>query len=408
MLILINTIISMGISYAYWASEVNGNQQSGSGSVTIGDWGIPIYTPLEFYEFATKTNSVLTDQYYLHNDIDFTGFTWNYNSSNNNVIFRGTLNGNGKKLSNLTINNTSTSYLYHGIFPRAIGATIYDLTLENVHLVTTLSGTSQRSGLLIGRAEGGTVTLSDIKLIDCGSQGNSTNGVGGLVGNVRGATTILNINNVKATNLRVFNDNTYVGGLVGRIATSGAIVNLTDIDFEGDVYSNKVSSTTVNSYAGGLVGHVPSGGIVNITRAIVEATFQNTLVTSENFLVYSNRYLGGFVGFNQSGSNNVKITDAFFTGSLFTRIDTRRNDVGTAVGQDSQQALLTRVFYSNVIFRGVGGVIQYTVASPIGQMATLVIEDQMPDTTWWNGFYTNFSSNSLWVQDGTGRLYLDI
>lgn len=403
-----NLIISMGVSYAYWASEVNGNQQSGLGNITIGDWGIPIYTPDEFYEFATKTNSVLTDHYYLHNDIDFSSFTWNYNASNNSVIFRGTLNGNGKKISNLTITNTSTSYLYHGIFPRAIGASIYDLTLENVHLVTTLSGTSQRSGLLIGRAEGGTVTLSDIKLIGCGSQGNSTNGVGGLVGNVRGSTTIVNLDHIKATDLRVFNDNTYVGGLVGRIATSGATVNFTDIDFEGDVYSNKVSSNTVNSYAGGLIGHVPSGGKVNINRVMVEATFQNTLVTAENFLGYSNRYLGGFVGYNQSGSNNVKITDAFFTGSLFTRIDARRSDVGTAVGQDSQQAQLTRVYYSNVIFRGVGGVSVYTVSNPVGQMATLVVADAMPDLAWWNSFYTNFESNSLWLQDLSGKLYLNL
>lgn len=408
MLVLINLIVSLGITYAFWASEINGNQQSGSGSVTIGDWGIPIYTPLEFYEFATKTNSALTDQYYLYNDLDFTGFSWNYNASNNNLIFRGTLNGNGKRISNLTITNTSTSYLYHGIFPRAIGATIYDIVLDNVHLVTTLSGTSQRSGLLVGRVEGGTVTISNIKLLDCSSQGNSTNGVGGLVGNVRGATTILNINQIKAINLRVFNDNTYIGGLVGRIATSGAVVNLTDIDFEGDVYSNKVNTTTGSSYAGGLVGHVPSGGIVNITRAMVEATFQNTLVTAENFLIYSNRYLGGFVGYNQSPNNNVKISDSFFTGSLFTRIDARKSDVGTAVGQDSQQALLTRVYYSNVIFRGVGGVSVYTVTNPIGQMAALVTADAMPDLIWWNNFYSNFSANPLWLQDGAGRVYLNL
>jgi len=395
------------MSFAFWASEVSGNANNGGGTVVIGDWGIPIFTAQEFYDFATKSNSVLTDQYYLHNDIDFTGFTWTYNSTNNQVIFRGTLNGNGKKLMNLTITNSSTSYLYNGIFPRSIGSTIYDLTLENVHTVTNLSGSTQRAGLLIGRAEGGTTTLSDIKIIDSSVQGNSTNGVGGLVGNVLNSTTIVNISNIKATNFKIFNDAAYVGGLVGRIATLGAQVNVTDVDFQGEVYSN-ITSNTGSSYAGGIIGYIPSGGRFTLNRSIIEATFQNTLVTSSNFNGYTNRYLGGVIGGNASATANVNIQNMFFTGSLYTRIDARRNDVGTISGQDSTQATTSNVFHSMVAYRALGGAVTYTTTTQTGQMAVRVNASTMPDQAWWNSFYTNFTSNSLWLQDGTGRPYLNL
>ncbi len=408
MLITLNLIFSAGMTFAYWASSILGNQDQGNGLVDIGFWGIPIYTAQEFYDFATKTNSVATDLYYLHNDIDFTGFTWTYNASNNNVTFRGTLNGNGKKLSNLTITNNSTSYLYNGIFPRGNGANVYDLTLENVNTVTNLSGTSQRSGLLFGNVWGGTNNITNVKVIDSGSQGNSTNGVGGLVGNVQNSTTILNLTQIKAVNLKVFNDNSYVGGLVGRIATSGGRVNMIDIDFEGDVYSN-ITSNTGSSYAGGLIGFVRSGAFFSLERAVVEATFQNTLVTASNYLGYTNRYLGGIIGYNAAVTANVTLDTVYFTGSLYTRIDARRNDVGTVTGQDTTQASLTNVYHAYVAYRSVGGGVNYTATTQTGQMATLVSDTTPPSQAQYDTFYAWLvAGNPFWQQDGTGRPFLDI
>jgi len=402
-----NAFFSIGMTFAFWASSVDSSGGNADGNIAIGDWGIPIFTPAEFYTFATKTDSVATDFYYLANDIDFSSFTWEYNALNNNVTFRGTLNGNGKTISNLTVTNNSTTYSYNGIFPRINGGTVYNITFDNVQIITNLSGTTQRSGLVSGNASGSTVTLDNITVINSGVQGNSTNGVGGLIGNVQGATTILNIYNVKATNLKVFNDNAYVGGLVGRIATSGGRVNMYDIDFQGEVYSNLTGNTS-SSYAGGLIGFVRSGAFFTLERAIVEATFQNTLVTASNFLGYTNRYLGGFIGYNAAVSANVNLTNAFFTGSLYTRIDARRNDVGTVSGRDATQATLSNVFHSFVAYRSTGGGINYTETTQTGQMATVVNPSAMPTVGWWDSAYAIFDAvNDLWAQDVvTGRLYL--
>ncbi len=96
-----------------------------------------------------------TDEYYLANDIDFTNFAWDYDTTFNNVIFRGVLNGNNKILSNLTITNNLATSLNTSIFPRSEGGRIFNLTLDNVHIKVMIGGPNSRAGLLIGTVRGG-------------------------------------------------------------------------------------------------------------------------------------------------------------------------------------------------------------------------------------------------------------
>ncbi len=391
------------IGYSYW--DLNVNTQPNS--LPIGDWGIAISTPQEFYNFATKTNSVSTDRYYLFNDLDFTGFNWTYNSTNNAVVFRGTLDGNGKTISNLTLYNNSSSYLYFGIFPRMQGGSVYNLTLSNCYLslgTTALYGTSLRAGLITGNVYGLTNTLSNITVLNSGVRGTSTAGAGGLIGSVTTSTTVVNIQNIKTTNLKVFNKSSYTGGLVGTIGTSGAQVIISDVDLSGEVFSYPSSS-----YTGGIVGRIASGAKLNASRAIVSMTTRNTLETNSTYnLRYSNRYLGGFIGYNLSSSANVILTDVFFTGSLYPQTNANRSYVGTAIGVSSGSQSLTRAYYSMVAFRSVSGTVIYTPDVTLrGIGATLVNASSMPSLTWWNTFSTGFNSaNDLWAQEGNGRLYL--
>jgi hypothetical protein len=398
------------MSFAFWASSVSSSNNSSSGQVTIGAWWIPIYTAQEFYDFATKTDSLATDKYYLATDIDFTGFNWTYNATNNSVTFRGELNGNQKTLSNLTITNTTTTYNYHGIFPRISGARIHDLTLYNIQLVTNpSSGTAQRAGLISGNAYGGTNLIQNLKVLNSGTQGASANGVGGLIGEISGASTIVTFSRIKLNNMKVFSRSAYVGGLVGRVNTSGATVNMADIDFKGDVYSNSTNTTT-GSIAGGLIGQTNAGTYANIERAIVDVTFQNTLVTAVNYLAYGTRYLGGFIGYNLSASANIQISYSFMTGSLYTRTNdaTYVRNVGTVTGRLGNNATLNNVYHSYVLYRTTTGS-SYTETNQLGQMATVVSQTEMPTEAWWNSAYSIFSGiNNYWSQEaGTGRLYLD-
>lgn len=395
---------AFAIGYAYFDKTVN----TQNNTMTIGDWGIPITTPKEFYDFATKTNSSSTDRYYLFNDIDFSGYNWTYNNTTANVIFRGTLDGNGKKISNLTLYQNNRSYQYIGIFPIMQGGSVYNLTLENVYLSlgsTSLGRTVLQAGLIAGNVNGSTNTISNITIINGGVRGTSSAGAGGLIGSVTSSATVLNINNIKATNLKVFNKSSNSGGIIGAINSSGANVTISDIDIQGEVYSYGTASHT-----GGIVGRIASGGKLNVNRAIVEMTSRNTLETSSTYNNrYSNEYLGGFIGRNESTSSNVFIYDAFFTGGLVTNSSTYRRYIGTAIGRSGGSFTSGRIYYANVLVRlSNNSISTNTSESFYGTNAELVLRDSMPNSSWWTGFKTNFdSANNLWTQDSTGRLVLN-
>lgn len=401
--ISITPVVSLG--YSYW----NNLSDSNSENISIGSWwGTAISTAQEFYDFATKSDSATEDLYYLTNDIDFSGFDWLITSSNNSVTYRGTLDGNGYSISNLTITSNPSYKSYLGIFPRMNGGTVTDLILSNVNLVldsSTLFSTSTVSGLIAGDVYGSTNTIDNITIIDCGIRGTSSSGTGGLVGSVQQSSTTVNISNVKATGLRVFSTNTTSGGLVGYVRTSGASVNATDIDIEGEV-----TAMGSSSYTGGIIGRIRSGASFSLDRAIVEMTSQNTLETNSSYdQDYSERYLGGLIGYNQSTSSLVSINNAFFTGSLITNTSRQYRYIGTAIGRVSGSQIINNTYYSMVQFNTSNGTIVYDLNfTPLGVMTSLVNASSMPSLTWWNGYSSSFSTiDNLWSQDPTtGRLEL--
>lgn len=404
LLVILNALFSTGMSFAFWASSISSSDAISNAQVSIGTWAIPIYTANEFYLFATNNSSKATDNYYLANDIDFSGYPWNYDTTNYKIVFRGNLNGNNKTISNLTITNsyTTSTYKYLGIFPRMDGGTVSDLTFDNVQLITALSGTSQMAGLIAGNVYNKKInTIKNISIINSSVQGSSTNGVGGLVGLVQDNTTVLNIENVKATNFRVFNKSASVGGLVGKISNTSTL-NISDVDFQGEAYAY----TTVG-YSGGLIGYTNTRTIVTINRAVVEAVFQNTLVTDPLYYnKYSTRQIGGFIGYNKSALGNININHSFFTGSLFNQVYVAKPYIGTALGGKGTLITIANTFHSYVIYRDSSGNPTYIEpSSPRGQMSTLVNASSMPTKAWWDNFYdVNYDPvNDLWEQDITGR-----
>ncbi len=393
------------IGYSYFDS-LNHNEQ---GNITIGGWlGIPITTPQEFYDMATSQTSTSDDSFFLQNDLDFTGFTWNYNDDIYNVVFRGSLDGQGYTISNLTITLDSLTYLNVGIFPYMEGGNVSNLNFEDSNISlssSTLANGDVAAGLIAGELIGGTNNISNITLTDCGVRGSSKRGAGGLVGNISNPTTILNIENVKATGLKVFSTSRNVGGILGDIDANGVTVHISDIDIQGEV-----SSTFVRSYTGGIVGHISVNSTFTLDRAIVDTTSQNTLETdSAYYLQYTAKHIGGVIGYNRT-LGTASMTDVFYTGELVPELTKNSSYVGVAAGRDDGSVNITNSYYSQVLFRNPSnGSLTYTAPSTIyGTMMPLVNASSMPSSSWWDSFAVSYyAANSLWAQDpSTGRLYL--
>ncbi len=390
------------IGYSHW-DLLNDTEQN---TITIGEWRTPISTAQEFYDFATKDDSVAGDSYYLVNDIDFTGFTWELDADNYNVIFKGTLDGDGYTISNLTIYSNSDSYKRIGIFPEINGGTVKNITFDTVELSLgpdALAENNFRGGIIAGEISGGgTPLISNITLIDCGVRATRAAGAGGIVGYVFGTKTELTITNIKETNLKVFNKKADSGGIIGQVNINTKSVVISDVDIQGEIYSYNSPS-----YTGGVVGKVENGSTVSITNAIIETSSKNTLQSgSDYYNKYSKKYLGGVVGYNDTDVDKLTIQYVFFTGDLITNWKSKAKYIGTAIGKNDGDYTMSDTYYSKVMFKRADGSTSYTPESGYtGIFATLVNESTMPSNSWWNTFAANFDSN-LWAQDASGRLYL--
>lgn len=377
---------------AYFDALSNNEDQT----IELGDWpfGIPIYTAQEFYDFATAATSLTTDRYYLANDIDFTGFTWDYNSSFNSNIFKGKFDGNNQTLSNITMTSTDTSSVTFSIFSQMEGATIKNVVIEDFNMgfdSTYFYATPLESATLVSFVKGTNNLIENITLDNVEVIGNSLNGAGGLVTQVA-ANADLTVRNVKATNVTVLNTSKRAGGIISRVIAGTGTVIIEDIDFQGFLGAdNRISNT------GGILG-TAQNTLINISRVIVEYTAEGTINLSDTAItIKSDRYSGGILGNNNS--TQLTITDSFYTGTLYNVA----KYMGAMVGRNKQSATLVNSHYSNVTF------LNTTVAptSTTGIHGIMVNETTMPNVAWWNNFALQYTTvNALWTQDVSGRLEL--
>ena len=112
-------------------------------------------TALASYVNGGKNCSGIT--FKLTDDITLTE-DWTAIGSSSSKYFAGTFDGNNHKISDLSINNKTAGY--QGLFGYVSGATIQDVTLENVSISST--NTTGYVGALVGYATGGIITNCDL------------------------------------------------------------------------------------------------------------------------------------------------------------------------------------------------------------------------------------------------------
>lgn len=382
-------------SYAFY--DTLSDQESPT--IGVGTWpfttSVAITTAQEFYDMATSSTSDPEDRFHLENDIDFSSFTWTYTSAFNTNRFKGTLDGMGYSLNNLSMESTDAGTIHFSIFSNTEGATIKNISVNNFSMgITTAyaSSTALESAIFTSNVYGTGNVFENITITNSEVYGNSLDGAGGLITSVRDGAELL-VKNIKTTNLTVLNTSKRSGGIICRVFSSSGQVTVEDVDFHGYLGADNRTSNT-----GGIAGTVQNTGLLSITRSIVEYTAEGTVTFTDGSTTFkSDRYVGGFIGNN----NNVatSITDSFYTGILYNNT----SYMGSAVGRAKSVPTLNNVFYSNVLF-------QNTYTAPTnaqGLHGTLVNETSMPSLSWWNTFATSFySANSLWQQDVNGRLEL--
>lgn len=319
------------------------------------DWTVKIYT----VEDLLKMGTYLNGDFILMNDIDLSGVNWNPIGTNI-APFAGHLDGNGHKISNLTIDTSDyTNINSFGLFGYISFATIENLVIEDFEFtseniektyyvgalagidLTDLSTSASEEPLIKGITTSGSYVVAKQSSLypvyagglfgkvcyeiisNCKNFIGITNAsyAGGLVGT---ATKMMHVLN--SSNEGQINSTLYAGGLLGKCDT-------TFYAFES---SNKADITSVLA-AGGLVGSVDYYSIITLcyNTGNITSTTDDTLFgaggligcccytggealpsveisESYNRGNISAPYAGGLLG----GTYKIKLTNVYNAGSV--------------------------------------------------------------------------------------------
>ncbi len=180
-----------------------------SGTTPAGQGTIEAPYIIENAEQLQGIRNNLTAHYRLGSDIDLENQHWQPVGENNNA-FKGSLDGDGHKIKNLSIKNQS----YAGLFAYGDGAVLKNITIENVNIS---EGKMSNAGGLIGYINNGQVE-------DCAVEGNiviksdtssGTSYIGGMIGRSNSSTVKNNQVNGDLSIETNSNSAIRVGGMIG-------------------------------------------------------------------------------------------------------------------------------------------------------------------------------------------------
>jgi hypothetical protein len=218
---------------------------------------------------------------------------------NSSTNFQGNYDGQGYKVSGLSIENSGTN---QGFFGYTNGATI-----QNLGVSVSISVNST-SGGLIGYCWNTTVT-------NCYSEGSVTGyygSIGGLIGEVNNST-VTDCYSTASAQAATSGSGSYCGGLIANTSMSASTItnsyhttgNVQGRDYVGGLMGALDNYSTLSQcYSTGAVyGLLQTGGLVGKNNATINNSYSRASAQS------SNNETGGFVG-----RNTGTITNSYSTG----------------------------------------------------------------------------------------------
>lgn len=298
-------------------------QFSGSGSGTESDPYL-ILNPIQLNQMRNFLNK--SGVYFkLMADIDLTEFLEDENPDQgwqpvgtSSAPFKGVLDGNGKRVSGLWINRSSSDYV--GFFGCTNGATIKNLALS----CNSVKG-NKNVGVL--SAHSTSTTMSD-----CTLSGSviGTSYVGGCIG--WGKSNV--ISSVFST-VEVTCSGDYVGGVIGyvdgeiSISESRVICNsILGANYVGGICGSNIGKISLtNCY---VQANIKGGDYVGGAYGQVFTSYENFVINKCGFIgdIEASSNAGGICGELKGGGSGSRVTNCYAVGNIVAN----GNNVGGIVG----------------------------------------------------------------------------
>jgi len=270
---------------------------------------------------ADLSYPLLRKSYKLGTDIDLSGVTFNMIGDFSQKGFSGSFDGNSKKISNLSINNTS-SFAVGFISVLLPGGEIKNLKLEDITIVGDgylggLVGYSLETSIITNSYTTGTISgnyyLGGLVGYNLGTIGNSystcsvtgtVERTGGLVGDNYGPisnscatgaiTGVLETGGLVGKNNGMIYNSYSTGAVVATDDKTGGLVGISNYSISNSYATGAVEGI---NYVGGLVGE-------SVAFSVISYSY------SSGATIGTGQYVGGLIGYN-----SAYISNSYSTGS---------------------------------------------------------------------------------------------
>lgn len=291
-------ILKLFVSFEGIEEEIDSIEASTKNTGDTVETAIEISTAEQFLSIASDKEAY----YKLTADIDLADSS-SVRLGKTNDEFKGYIDGNGHKISNI---NLATDNEYAGLFGIAKNATFKNLILENVTFKNE-STSVKNFGALIGYGEN--VTIENVTVKNLTASITKTNTAqsmyGGLVGvctttgNKKSEIKNSSVDNAEFTfaEFRVTKDsNSGFGLFIGKIE-GNTVISDSNSNATASVKYRYSNPGTLN--VGGFAGICNSSELISNSYAIAEIT-----VLRNNY-AFQGINVGGFIGINGSGDINL-------------------------------------------------------------------------------------------------------
>lgn len=249
----------------------------------------------------------------IQDESGWSGTEWTPIGQSAAAPFKGVFDGNGKKIENIYISQSTGNNLYYGLFGYVSGFGV----IKNVNIVSgSVTSTSRNGylGALAGSLSGQAVVMNCSNSADV--KDGRQNYTGGIVGTAVAGTKIYNCCN---------------HGKIAGAWHTGGIVGYNGSDITNCYNTGDVSSSYVNT-SGSTSTEVRVGGVLGTPSAAscIERCYNSGSVTSEG-------YNGGIAGQGQYGSyGNAAYSE--FENCFYVKID---DMMGIGVDSSEREGILS-------------------------------------------------------------------
>lgn len=248
------------------------------------------------------------------------------------VNFSGTLNGNGKKISNLYIDATQVTGSDVGLFANMnANAKVYNVEFEDAQIISDTKAVN--AGIVAGQSSG---TIERVS-ITTSKNGTSAVSVGAYVEEAAAA-------DVDASPYKL-NEKVNVGAAVGVLKRAGKLAIIDRVAVTKDVKVLVATSSAEESYVGGIAGVLQNATIYNsYMRGIVDV--KGAKVFAGGLAGKASTKVGaGLLETNQAITTNKKanIINSYSTATVTTNKTDIKDTIGAVVAVNENLGLLSDI-----------------------------------------------------------------